>query len=106
MNTPRTSIENHLGGWVMKHEYSMDGITFSERKQVTDLTTPENQDPVGKSKKMLIHTRRIGDQSYEVKQTIEGGEIVESTVNTTMSDSELAKFKRQWLECWCPIVAV
>merc|ERR1712142_696739 len=95
-----TSTENHKIV-VMEHELVVQGVQLTERKQMTHVTS---DDPSVPPKNILVHTRSIGDRSYEVKEVKLDGEVTETTVNTTLTNGQIQQFQADWLDMWCPTI--
>ena len=101
MVTTTTTTENHKIV-VMEHELVVDGVSLSERKQLTTVTS---DDPCVSPKSILVHTRTIGDRSYEVREVKVDGVTTDTAINTTLSDKEVQQFQADWLDLWCPTIS-
>lgn len=100
MPNTTTTIENHKVV-VMEHDLVVDGTSLSERKQLTDVQTEDGSAP---PRSIMVHTRKIGDRSLEVKEVRVDGEVKETTISTEMSNKEVKKFQKEWQEKWCPTI--
>jgi len=86
---------------LMEHELVVDGVTFREAKEMSTV-----HDSSGTTDKViLVHTRMIGDQAYQIRETKEGGKVVDATINTTMSEEEVESFEKEWQEKWQPEIS-
>ena len=80
---------------VWSHEITIDGVKFVEEKEFKDLKD---------NNYWLVHTRVIGDSRYSIQHVVnkESGEVKGENVDTNMKESQLAEFKKNWMEKWHP----
>jgi len=94
------STENHKVV-LMEHELQVDGVTLRETKEMSTLHSTEG----GPGQVTLVHTRMIGDRAYQIRETKEDGRVVDATINTTMSESEVETFEKDWSRMWQPAIS-
>jgi len=83
---------------VTDHQLVVDGVSFRDRQEMTDLDTDGNR--------LLVQTRWIGTNMYQVTKTLKGGKVVDKKVNMTkMNDTDFQKFKMDWTDKWNPVLA-
>ena len=80
---------------VWSHEITIDGVKFVEEKEFKDLKD---------NNYWLVHTRVIGDSRYSIQHVVnkESGQVKGENVDTNMKESQLAEFKKNWMEKWHP----
>ena len=80
---------------VWSHEITIDGVKFVEEKEFKDLKD---------NNYWLVHTRVIGDSRYSIQHVVnkENGQVKGENVETNMKESQLAEFKKNWVEKWHP----
>ena len=81
-----------------------DGLLLIERKTLTTVTEKDgdNGEPKVAKQSDLVHERRIGDQSFVVREVVEHGKIVNQTEDCLPSRDDLQNFKSLWLKNWDP----
>jgi len=86
---------------LMEHELVVDGVTLRETKEMSTV----HESSGSSDKVILVHTRMIGDRAYQIRETKEGGKVVDATINTTMSEQEVETFEKEWQEKWQPAIS-
>merc|ERR550517_1240230 len=84
-------------GMVTDQQLVVDGVSFRNRREMTDLDTDGNS--------LLVHTRWIGKNTNQITKTLKGGKEVDKKVNTNMNDTDFQKFKMDWADKWNPNLA-
>ena len=93
-------VENHKVV-LMEHELVVDGVTLRETKEMSTV----HSDAGGPDQVILVHTRMIGDRAYQVRETKQGDQVIDATVNTTLSESEVQQFEDDWKQMWNPAIS-
>lgn len=96
---------------LLEHELIVGGNLLRETKQFATVTA---EDPDANEETTLIHTRIIGSRMYQVKEVRVSNVTMETQVDTAidgagnkkrpMVDSEMKKFKDDWLRMWNPTI--
>jgi len=87
---------------LMEHELAIDGVTLKETKE---MFTEHSSNTGDKDQVTLVHTRMIGNRAYQVRETKEDDRVVDTVVNTTMSEEEVETFEKEWKEKWQPAIS-
>ena len=83
------------------HELVVNGTVLRERKEVATFLFEGEANPY---RTTLTHTRSIEDNQYQVFEVMEGQEVTEHIVTTTLKDGEVEAFHQEWKEKWNPAV--
>ena len=89
-----------------EHEMNVENRRLAEKKQKTvidhkDFENPENSEP--KVTTILVHIRSIDNQSVKVTETTKTGQDApEKTLETDMTEIEVASFDLDWHRLWNP----
>ena len=94
------AVENHKVV-LMEHELVVDGVTLRETKEMSTV----HSDAGGPDQVILVHTRMIGDRAYQVRETKQGDQVIDATVNTTLSEQEVQNFENDWKRMWTPAIS-
>lgn len=94
-----TSTENHKIV-TFEHELRVEGHYLCEKKQKT-VIEPENK-PEEKPTNILVHIRSIDVKEYKVTQISKGDEEPQRSVDTNMTEDEVAEFEADWARLWRP----
>merc|ERR1719312_30738 len=84
---------------VTGHELQVGGVTLRDKRELI----VETKD--GHQVSTLIHTRWIEEKVYKVITTSMNGTVVDTKVDTQLSDEEVEDFQRTWNENWNPLLA-
>ena len=84
------------------HTINIKGVICHEKKVVEMVSRNED----GVKMWTLSHLRSIGDRTYTTNQKIVGdGEVKDETFETTLTEDEVADFKKDWEDNCHPIFA-
>ncbi len=86
---------------LMEHELVVDGVTLRETKEMSTV----HSDSGGPDQVILVHTRMIGDRAYQIRETKQNDQVIDATVNTTMSENEVQQFEADWKKMWNPAIS-
>jgi len=93
-------IEN-LNVVIQEHEIEVDGKKLKETKEMRTFTVEGADEPYQTTQ---IHTHWINDSYYKVQEVMEGQDVKDHEVVTSVADEDMGDFQKEWDEKWNPSV--
>jgi len=94
------TIEKHTVSF-QNHVLMVNGTMLKERKEVATFWVEGEDEPY---RTTVTHNRSIGDNYYQVFEVLEGKEVTDHQVTTSLKDEEVETFQQEWNEKWNPAV--
>jgi hypothetical protein len=99
--TPCTDNNQISRSVLLDHKMIIEGVQYHEKKALVKFLNPEN----GAEMCTLSHSRSIGDKTYTANQKFVDGEVKDEKFETTLTEDEVANFKKDWEDNWHPMIA-
>ena len=97
--TPSTDKTQMHRSVLLDHKVIIQGVQYHEKKELEGFFNEEVEIIL-----TFSHRRSIWDCTYTANQKIVDGEVKDETTETTLTENEVAAFKKLWEDNWHPMI--